>query len=69
MTEQTNIELNSVSGQLTVYPEESQSLQAILNEMSDESNLGEDFTKKEYICLVFIGLIIPLILMVWGWLL
>jgi hypothetical protein len=67
MTEQINVEVNSISGQLTVYPEESQGLQAILTEMSDESNLGEDFTKKEYLYLALVGLILPLILMIWGW--
>lgn len=67
MTEQTNVEINSVQVQVPTNPEGSKNLEDILGEMSDERNLGDDFSKRDYLYLVLVGLVIPFILMIWGW--
>lgn len=67
MNDHTNVEIHSASVHVPINPEGSTKLEDILAEMSDEKNLGDDFSKRDYFYLVLVGLVIPFILMIWGW--
>ena len=73
MTEQTNVETHPVPEHLAINSdlprnvEGTKNLEDILVEMADDTNLGDDFSKRDYFYLALVGLIIPFILMIWGW--
>ncbi|OIK14975.1 hypothetical protein BIV60_10600 [Bacillus sp. MUM 116] len=67
MTNQTNNETVSLEVKMPVEHEVSEDLKKILIEMSNEINLGDDFSKLEYFNLFLIGLILPALLMIGGW--
>ena len=67
MTEQTNVETHTVPEHLPINQLGLKNLEDILVEMADETNLGDDFSKRDYFYLALVGLVIPFILMIWGW--
>ncbi|MDQ6594919.1 hypothetical protein E2K98_04900 [Bacillus salipaludis] len=67
MNNMTKDEMKIVNDHFLMDQQLSMDLQHILNEMSDESNLGLDFNKKEYIFLFVVGIVIPALLMIGGW--
>lgn len=57
------------SGKILSDIESQEELRRILEEMKKESNLGESFDRQDYVFLFVSGLIIPAIIMIWGWML
>jgi hypothetical protein len=67
MTTEPNLGIEKLEDGLLGYQGVSEDLIEILKEMSDESNLGAGFSKKDYFNLFLFGLFIPALLMIGGW--